>query len=208
MRIGTNQATGHYLNQWWHSLLTYICVTRPQWVKLVSSVTPTKHLTTYTMFEQDFNKWVIWWGFVMLSLSISGLNAMHKETYICACNKNMHDGEVQWKLFLHYSSSASMSKGGFRGGRTACAPSLKLFQIWFFLLQYCIGGLKIYNIVIKIVFEIYCFWNIYHYLLFNQGEAIAPPLTWNPGSTLDEVIKLIRHLRDSSLFDCPESGLV
>ena len=24
------QATSHYLNQWWHSLLTHICVTRPQ----------------------------------------------------------------------------------------------------------------------------------------------------------------------------------
>ena len=23
----------HYLNQWWYSLLTHICITRPQWVK-------------------------------------------------------------------------------------------------------------------------------------------------------------------------------
>ena len=28
-----HQATCHYLNQWWWSLLTHICVTRPQWVK-------------------------------------------------------------------------------------------------------------------------------------------------------------------------------
>ena len=26
-------ATGHYLDQWWHSLLMHICVTKPQWVK-------------------------------------------------------------------------------------------------------------------------------------------------------------------------------
>ena len=26
------QATGHQLNQWWHSLLTHMCVTRPRWV--------------------------------------------------------------------------------------------------------------------------------------------------------------------------------
>ena len=27
------QATSHYLNQWWPSSTTHICVTRPQWVK-------------------------------------------------------------------------------------------------------------------------------------------------------------------------------
>ena len=27
--------TGHYLNKWWQSLLTYICVTQPRWVKCV-----------------------------------------------------------------------------------------------------------------------------------------------------------------------------
>ena len=32
-RLGTVQATSHYLNQWWHILLTHIFVTRPQWVK-------------------------------------------------------------------------------------------------------------------------------------------------------------------------------
>ena len=26
-------APSHYLNQWWLSLMTHICVTRPQWVK-------------------------------------------------------------------------------------------------------------------------------------------------------------------------------
>ena len=30
--LGTGQTTSYYLNQWWHSLLTNICVTRPQWV--------------------------------------------------------------------------------------------------------------------------------------------------------------------------------
>ena len=31
--LGAEQATGHYLNQWLHSLLMHLCVTRPQWVK-------------------------------------------------------------------------------------------------------------------------------------------------------------------------------
>ena len=26
--------TSHYLNQWWHGLMTHLCVTRPQWVNL------------------------------------------------------------------------------------------------------------------------------------------------------------------------------
>ena len=29
-----NQATSHYLNQWWLSLLMHICITWPQWVKI------------------------------------------------------------------------------------------------------------------------------------------------------------------------------
>ena len=31
-RVVAEQATSHYLNQWWYSLLTHICVTWPQWV--------------------------------------------------------------------------------------------------------------------------------------------------------------------------------
>ena len=30
--LGAVQATSHYLNQWWSSQPTHICVTRPQWV--------------------------------------------------------------------------------------------------------------------------------------------------------------------------------
>ena len=30
--FGTDQATSHYLNQWWPCLLMHICVTWPQWV--------------------------------------------------------------------------------------------------------------------------------------------------------------------------------
>ena len=32
------RATSHYLNQWWPSSLTHKCVTRPQWVKIISTV--------------------------------------------------------------------------------------------------------------------------------------------------------------------------
>ena len=31
--VVAEQATSHYLNEWWYSLLTHICTTRPQWVK-------------------------------------------------------------------------------------------------------------------------------------------------------------------------------
>ena len=33
--LGAVQATSHNLSQWWHSLLTHMCATRPQWVKLL-----------------------------------------------------------------------------------------------------------------------------------------------------------------------------
>ena len=36
--LGAVQATSHYLNQWWYSLLMCICVTRPQWVNMVAPV--------------------------------------------------------------------------------------------------------------------------------------------------------------------------
>ena len=35
--LGAAQATSHYLNRWWFRLLTYICVTRPQWVNNIWS---------------------------------------------------------------------------------------------------------------------------------------------------------------------------
>ena len=31
--LGTWQATSHYLNQWWPSLVTHICISWPQWFK-------------------------------------------------------------------------------------------------------------------------------------------------------------------------------
>ena len=30
--LDADQATGHYLDQWWPSLLTHMCITQPQWV--------------------------------------------------------------------------------------------------------------------------------------------------------------------------------
>ena len=37
--FGTEKASSHYLKQWWPSLLTHICITRPRWVKAVTCVT-------------------------------------------------------------------------------------------------------------------------------------------------------------------------
>ena len=33
--LGAEQATSHYLNQWWPSSTTHICVTQPQWVNIL-----------------------------------------------------------------------------------------------------------------------------------------------------------------------------
>ena len=37
--LDAEQATSHYLNQWWPSSTTHICVTRPQWVNSLWSIT-------------------------------------------------------------------------------------------------------------------------------------------------------------------------
>ena len=38
--LGADHATTYYLNQWWHSFLTHICVSRPRWVDYASSLYP------------------------------------------------------------------------------------------------------------------------------------------------------------------------
>ena len=48
--LGASQATSHYLNQWWPSLLMHICITWRQWVKaLKSNILTTKlcHVTQW-----------------------------------------------------------------------------------------------------------------------------------------------------------------
>ena len=41
-RLGTGQATSHYLNQWWPGLLMHVCITRPQWVETLQFYFPMK----------------------------------------------------------------------------------------------------------------------------------------------------------------------
>ena len=41
--LAAEQATSHYLNQWWPSSTTHICVTRPQWVKVLNSLSHRYH---------------------------------------------------------------------------------------------------------------------------------------------------------------------
>ena len=43
--FGAVQATSHYLNQWWSSQLTHICVTRLQWVNNQSLISWTENVT-------------------------------------------------------------------------------------------------------------------------------------------------------------------
>ena len=49
--LGAEQATGHYLNQWWCKLLTYVYITRPQWVILHTAECTLTHWPL-----GDFNK--------------------------------------------------------------------------------------------------------------------------------------------------------
>ena len=53
--LGADKATSHYLNQRWYSLLTHICVTRPQWVKSSGSIDATGHHKYYPTF---FRYWL------------------------------------------------------------------------------------------------------------------------------------------------------
>ena len=51
------QATSHYLNQWWPSLVTHICVTWPQWVKAESW----GHFA-HAHQTQNIPSEICWWG--------------------------------------------------------------------------------------------------------------------------------------------------
>ena len=62
--LGTGQATSHYLNQWWPALLMHICVTQPQWVKIIESNTANE----YTLFSWEWYNRDCW-----LFQSITGL---------------------------------------------------------------------------------------------------------------------------------------
>ena len=48
-----DQATSHYLNQWWLSLQTHICVTQPQWVNLYAQVFLCNHLKFETHYQDQ-----------------------------------------------------------------------------------------------------------------------------------------------------------
>ena len=47
--LGAVQAASHYLNQWWSSCLTHICVTRPQWIQQID------HLKFMVAVSPGFN---------------------------------------------------------------------------------------------------------------------------------------------------------
>ena len=48
--LGAEQATSHYLNQWWPSSTTHICVTRPQWVK--ARISNYFHIKSWNVFTR------------------------------------------------------------------------------------------------------------------------------------------------------------
>ena len=59
--IGTDHVTSHYLNQWWqNSLLTQVCITKPQWVERYESVSSSILVITYKQLIQSYMVWH--WG--------------------------------------------------------------------------------------------------------------------------------------------------
>ena len=84
----------------------------------------------------------------------------------------------------------AMFKGGFRGGRTGRVPPppIKIFQIWFFLIQLCIRGLNISNtIIIVCIFHIRYISNtiiiaILDICIFIQYYPTPPPPPHPPPS--------------------------
>ena len=56
------QATNHYLNQWWHSSTTHICITRPQWVKdRINYITVVVTSRNKLVFYPNNLKWSLNW---------------------------------------------------------------------------------------------------------------------------------------------------
>ena len=70
--LGAHQATNHYLNQWWLSLLTHICITQPQCAKrqhiyiclilsyLVTQINTLRPRQNGCHFPHDFLKGFSW----------------------------------------------------------------------------------------------------------------------------------------------------
>ena len=60
--LGTKQATSHYLNQWWPSLLTHICVSGPQCVRSIKqTVSLQMPLLSVTYMRVVWLPRVIYW---------------------------------------------------------------------------------------------------------------------------------------------------
>ena len=49
--LGADQATSHYLNQWYPRLPTHICVTRPQWVKSINDINDWIGITSAKLYR-------------------------------------------------------------------------------------------------------------------------------------------------------------
>ena len=58
--LGANQATSHYLNEWWPSLQTHMCITQPQWVKPCVRNQMLKQITWSRMVSDLMAKSMLW----------------------------------------------------------------------------------------------------------------------------------------------------
>ena len=90
--LGADQATSHYLNQWWSNLLMHICVTQPQWVKFKSHKMSFAHILCLTC--QILLKFCTWYG------SIVGVHCAKFQKDLTTEMDWMNEHEY-WREILH-----------------------------------------------------------------------------------------------------------
>ena len=114
--LGTNQATTHYLNQWWPMLPTDICVTRPQRVnihqyklKLIRKIMilwskdvalyPHKHNTRFTIRKIQTNKiQALFKSVQALTIFSAGHRFMFLLYYWYKCYDRITGALIAWEM--------------------------------------------------------------------------------------------------------------
>ena len=63
--------TSHYLNQWWHSLLMHICVTRPHWVNCAEYRSDIKLIIFLNVFSHiRYDNYFLWNLYIIMQYNV------------------------------------------------------------------------------------------------------------------------------------------
>ena len=112
----TEQATSHYLNQWWPSLMTHIWVTRPHWVKMTSYVfvhadkkeTPKLRINGSLWGEFTIGRW---FPPQRTSYAESVFIFMSNRVFVCFQGKaGVRSRESQWYRWLNVHGTLDAEK--------------------------------------------------------------------------------------------------